>query len=147
MCHWCALEEVDIVYTVHNGWGGCWVGGFHLQGDTGKLPPPQEILPNESTFIHASMVHGGISLSSMHVSFIITRDFVTSFLHLANMRCVQKLSFVYDHTLCLINPRCTCAVRVTILGLTCVCLSALILALRTTRRPKSDTNGFSATLA
>ena len=50
------------------------------------------------------------------------------------------------------NPWRACAVRVTVLGLcVCVCLSvclsALILALCTTRQPKSDTNGFSATLA
>ena len=46
----------------------------------------------------------------------------------------------------LINTRRACAARVTLLGL-CVCLSALILALRVTRRSKSDTNRFSATLA
>ena len=55
------------------------------------------------------------------------------------------------------NPRRACAARV-VLGLSfclSVCLSVrpsvcpvpLILALRATKRPKSDTNGFSATLA
>ena len=51
-----------------------------------------------------------------------------------------------------INPRRACAARVTVLGLSVrpsvrlsVCLS--VTTLRATRRPKSDTNGFSATLA
>ena len=54
----------------------------------------------------------------------------------------------------LINPRRACAARVTVLGL-CVCVSVCLsvcllprfLPLRATRRPKSDTNEFSATLA
>ena len=48
----------------------------------------------------------------------------------------------------LINPRRACAARVTVLGLRpSVCPVPLILALRATRRPKSDTNGFSTTLS
>ena len=54
----------------------------------------------------------------------------------------------------LVNPRRACAARVTVLGL-CVCLSVYLsvcllprfLPPRATNRPKSDTNGFSATLA
>ena len=50
----------------------------------------------------------------------------------------------------MINPRRTCAAKVTVLGL-CVYLSvyllALILALHATRQSKSDTNAFSVTLA
>ena len=53
-----------------------------------------------------------------------------------------------------INPRRACAARVIVLGLlfcpsVCpsVCLLPRFLPLRATRRPKSDTNGFSATLA
>ena len=48
---------------------------------------------------------------------------------------VEMLHFAF------VNPRYACAARVTVLRL-CVCLSALILALRATRRPKSNTNGF-----
>ena len=50
----------------------------------------------------------------------------------------------------LINPRRTCAARVTVVVLcVClsVCLSATILALQATRRLMSDTNRFSATRA
>ena len=46
----------------------------------------------------------------------------------------------------IINPRRTCAARVTVVGL-CVCLSTNILALQATRRLMSDTNSFSATRA
>ena len=49
-----------------------------------------------------------------------------------------------------INPRRACAVRVIVLGLSfrpSVRLLPHFLPLRATRRPKSDTNGFSATLA
>ena len=53
-----------------------------------------------------------------------------------------------------INPRRACAARVTVLGLSfrpsvclSVCLFPRFLPLRATRRPKSDTNGFSTTLA
>ena len=47
------------------------------------------------------------------------------------------------------NPQRACAARVTVLGLSClsVCLLPRFLPLRATRRPKSDTNGFSTTLA
>ena len=54
----------------------------------------------------------------------------------------------------LVNPRRACAARVTVLGLSfrlSVCPSVRLLPrflpLRATRRPKSDTNGFSTTLA
>ena len=49
-----------------------------------------------------------------------------------------------------INPRRACAARVTVLGLSfclSVCLLPRFLPLCATRRPISDTNGFSATLA
>ena len=46
----------------------------------------------------------------------------------------------------IINPRCACAARVTVLGL-CVCLSTNIVALQAMRWLKSDTNSFSATRA
>ena len=52
----------------------------------------------------------------------------------------------------LINPRRACAARVTVVGLfvcvcvcVCVCVSTLILELQATRRPISDTSGFSTT--
>ena len=45
----------------------------------------------------------------------------------------------------IINPRRACAARVTFCH--SVCLLPRFLPLRTTRRPISDTNGFSATLA
>ena len=57
---------------------------------------------------------------------------------------------MYTYILHIINPRCACAARVTVLGLSVlpsVCPVPLILALRATRRPKSATNRFSATLA
>ena len=50
----------------------------------------------------------------------------------------------------IINPRRACAARVTVLVLSfcpSVCPVPLILPLRATRRPKSDTNGFSTTLS
>ena len=52
-----------------------------------------------------------------------------------------------------INPRCTCAARITVVVLfrpsvfPSVCLFPRFLPLRATRRPITDTNGFSATLA
>ena len=53
----------------------------------------------------------------------------------------------------LVNPRRACAARVTVLGLSfrlsvvpSVCLLPRFLPLRVTRRPKSITNRFSATL-
>ena len=49
-----------------------------------------------------------------------------------------------------INPRRACAARVTVVVLSfclSVCLLPRLLPLRATRRPISDTNGFSAILA
>ena len=46
----------------------------------------------------------------------------------------------------IINPRRACTARVTVLGLSVVCLLPCFLPLRTTRQPISDINGFSATL-
>ena len=51
---------------------------------------------------------------------------------------------------CFINPRCTCAARVTVLGLCVrpsVCLLSHFLPLRATRLIKSNTNRFSTSLA
>ena len=66
----------------------------------------------------------------------------------SGMKEVQEV--VHD----IVNPRRACAARVTVLGLSfrpsvvpSVCLLPRFLPLRVTRRPKSDTNGFSATLA
>ena len=54
----------------------------------------------------------------------------------------------------IVNPRCACAARVTVVVLSfclsvclSICLLPRFLPLRATRRPISDTNGFSATLA
>ena len=50
----------------------------------------------------------------------------------------------------IINPRRACAARVTVVVVSfclSVCLLPRFLPLRATRRPISDTNGFSATLA
>ena len=44
-----------------------------------------------------------------------------------------------------VNPQRACAARVIVLGLS-FRLSVCFLPLRATRRPKDDTNGFSATL-
>ena len=54
-----------------------------------------------------------------------------------------------NRCLCIINPRRTCAARITVLGLcVClsVCLSTTILGLQATRRLMSDTNNFSCTI-
>ena len=62
------------------------------------------------------------------------------------IECLEKVCARDD----IINPRRACAARVTVLSLSVlpsVCPVPLILALRATRRPKSATNGFSATLA
>ena len=45
-----------------------------------------------------------------------------------------------------INPRCSCASRVTVLVCLSVCLLPRFMPLCATMRPRSDTNGFSATL-
>ena len=84
---------------------------------------------------------------------------------LGNISCLfdefvtSKYVGLYTHEplrLHVFNPRCTCAARVTVLGLcvclsvcvcVCVCLSPLILALQAPNRLKSDTNGSSATSA
>ena len=55
-----------------------------------------------------------------------------------------------SHYVNLIHPRRACAARVTVVVLSfrpSVCLLPRFLPLRATRRPISDTNGFSATLA
>ena len=56
------------------------------------------------------------------------------------------------HETGLVNPRCACTAKVTVVVLclsVClsVCLSTTILALQATRWLMSDTNGFSATRA
>ena len=65
-------------------------------------------------------------------------------------RAISLLSVDLNPMLNVINPRRACAARVIVLGLSfrpSVCLLPRFLPLRATRRPKSDTNGFSATLA
>ena len=50
--------------------------------------------------------------------------------------------------MCVINPRCTCAARVTVLGVcVCVCVSVSILALQAMTQIMSDTNSCNATSA
>ena len=75
------------------------------------------------------------------------------------MAIIQPAEHIYiyvDYTgeKIIINPQRACAARVTVLGLSflpsvrpSVCPVPLILPLRATRRPKSDTNGFSTTLS
>ena len=72
--------------------------------------------------------------------------------HLASRRNALLKLILTNCTQChdLINPRRACAVRVTVVVLSfclSVCLLPRFLLLRATRRPISDTNGFSAILA
>ena len=67
-------------------------------------------------------------------------------MELGNGGSMFCLEYLNTHTWGLINPRRACAARVTVVGL-CVCVSATILALQATRRPKSDIKCFSATSA
>ena len=76
-------------------------------------------------------------------------SFVTHISDTDNTHC---LDIYYHHkvTKVLINPRRACAARVTVVVLSfrpSVCLLPRFLPLRARRRPTSDTNGFSATLA
>ena len=96
---------------------------------------------------------------------------VSVVIQLANYTCMCVLCVSFNHLavfpvfgngvmlvlyilFSLVNPRRACAARVTVLGL-CVCLFVCLsvcllprfLPPRATNRPKSDTNGFSATLA
>ena len=61
-----------------------------------------------------------------------------------------RLHSMLVSTCTVINPRRACAARITVVVLSfclSVCLLPRFLPLRATRRPISDTNGFSATLA
>ena len=59
---------------------------------------------------------------------------------------VPTLSYMnVSISIVLVNPRRACAARVTALGLSFRLSVCLLLPLRATRRPKSDTNGFSTT--
>ena len=63
--------------------------------------------------------------------------------------CAYVYVMMYIITI-IINPRCACAARVTVVVLSfrpSICLLPRFLPLRARRRPISETNGFSATLA
>ena len=63
-------------------------------------------------------------------------------------RYIRICTFIVAACALIINPRRACAARVTIPSVRpSVCPVPLILALRATRRPNSDTNRFSTTLS
>ena len=113
-------------------------------------PMPHSPMPH-SPMPHSPMPHSPMPHSPMPYVSYMTCTFLLHFL-LWNCACTCMLCLI------IINPRRACAARVTVLGLSfrpsvcpsvrlSVCLLPRFLPLRATRRPKSDTNGFSTTLA
>ena len=65
------------------------------------------------------------------------------------LKVIKHAEHHSNRVVAIINPRRSCAARVTVVifAILSVCLLPRFLPLRATRRPISDTNGFSATLA